>query len=147
MKKILFREEACMGCRLCEVYCIAQHSLSKDIIKSHRREESKPLSRVTVEIKKPHVMTVRCQQCKTPLCVASCLSGALRRDVESGVIIHDANKCMGCWTCAMVCPFGAIVMDTKRGVAVKCDLCQELAVPACVANCPNEALVYREVAP
>jgi len=147
MKKIVFREEACMGCRLCEVYCIVQHSMSKDIIKSHRREETKPLSRVTVEVKKPHVMTVRCQQCKTPLCVASCLSGAMHRDAESGLVTHDADKCIGCWTCTMVCPFGAIVMDKKRKVVAKCDLCQGMQVPACVENCPNEALVYQEVSP
>jgi carbon-monoxide dehydrogenase iron sulfur subunit len=26
----------------------------------------------------------------------------------------------------------------------KCDLCPGLEVPACVANCPNEALVFVE---
>jgi len=45
----------------------------------------------------------------------------------------------------MVCPYGAIKMDLERKVAVKCDLCAGLDVPACVANCPNEALVYKEV--
>jgi Fe-S-cluster-containing hydrogenase component 2 len=27
---------------------------------------------------------------------------------------------------------------------VKCDLCQDEEIPVCVANCPNEALVYME---
>ena len=30
-------------------------------------------------------------------------------------------------------------------IIAKCDLCPNLEVPACVANCPNEALVCEEV--
>ena len=55
---------------------------------------------------------------------------------------------MGCWTCIAVCPYSVIKMDMTKGrIVAKCDLCQEIDVPACVANCPNEALVYKEVAP
>ena len=47
----------------------------------------------------------------------------------------------------MVCPYGAIKMDKEGHVVAKCDLCKELEEPACVANCPNEALVFKEVKP
>jgi len=67
----------------------------------------------------------------------------MTRDPETGAIQHDPEKCIGCWSCVMVCPFGAIQINTEEGkVASKCDLCGGLEVPACVANCPNEALVY-----
>jgi carbon-monoxide dehydrogenase iron sulfur subunit len=47
--------------------------------------------------------------------------------------------------CIMVCPFGAIRRDLRgRKIASKCDLCAGEAAPACVQNCPNEALVYEE---
>jgi anaerobic carbon-monoxide dehydrogenase iron sulfur subunit len=36
-------------------------------------------------------------------------------------------------------------MDKENKVAAKCDLCQGLSEPACVANCPNGALIIREV--
>ena len=45
----------------------------------------------------------------------------------------------------MVCPYGAIKPDAEGKVVAKCDLCPNLEVPACVANCPNEALIYEEV--
>jgi len=32
-------------------------------------------------------------------------------------------------------------------VVSKCDLCSEMEMPACVANCPNGALIYKEVNP
>jgi anaerobic carbon-monoxide dehydrogenase iron sulfur subunit len=45
----------------------------------------------------------------------------------------------------MCCPTGAIRRDQRqRKIASKCDLCQGVDTPACVANCPNEALVFEE---
>ncbi len=146
MKRIFAKEEACMGCGLCEVYCKVQHSKSKDIIKAYKKETPKPLSRVRREAAKPVSFAVQCRHCENPPCVAACLSGAMRVDEENGTVTHDAEKCMGCWTCIMVCPYGAITADVvDRKVVAKCDLCPDLDVPACVANCPNEALLYEEV--
>jgi carbon-monoxide dehydrogenase iron sulfur subunit len=44
----------------------------------------------------------------------------------------------------MACPFGAITPDFAEGVIVKCDLCPEQDVPACVAGCPNKALLFTD---
>jgi carbon-monoxide dehydrogenase iron sulfur subunit len=66
-------------------------------------------------------------------------------DKETGQVTHNAEKCIGCWTCIMVCPYGAIKPDTSSRIIVKCDLCPDREVPACVPNCPNEALVCEEV--
>ena len=37
-----------------------------------------------------------------------------------------------------------IKQDSSGKVVAKCDFCPDLEVPACVANCPNEALVLEE---
>jgi len=37
-----------------------------------------------------------------------------------------------------------LTRDNGKKVVAKCDLCPGLEVPACVANCPNEALVVME---
>ncbi len=68
----------------------------------------------------------------------------MTKDPVSGAVTNDAERCIGCWTCILVCPYGAV----KRGeghVAGKCDLCPDLETPACVANCPNEALIMEDV--
>ena len=145
MKKIYIKEEFCIGCHLCEVYCRLAHSQSNDLIKAFKLESHKPLPRLCVEERKPVSFSIRCQHCPEPPCVYACLTGALRRDSESGVIVVDAEKCIGCWTCVLVCPFGAIIQDTKSGKIVKCDLCLGKDLPECVSNCPNEALIYAEV--
>ena len=148
MKRISFREDYCIGCGLCDVHCLVEHSQSKDILKAFRRELPKAVSRIRVDIDKPYAFAVQCQQCEDPLCVAACLSGAMHIDQETGLVIHEVEKCLGCWTCIMVCPYSAISMDSEKGKAVaKCDLCPDLDTPACVLNCPNEALIYSEVSP
>ncbi len=45
----------------------------------------------------------------------------------------------------MACPYGALTRDTANRIVAKCDLCPGQAMPVCVANCPNEALVLSEV--
>lgn len=144
IKRISVKEEVCMGCRLCEVYCQAQHSPSGDLIKAFKGEAPHPLPLVRVETKKPASFSVQCHHCEEPPCVYACLTGALRKDPDSGIVTVDESKCTGCWTCILVCPYGAIRQNTNQGKIAKCDLCPGAEIPACVANCPNEALVYVE---
>lgn len=145
MKRIYVNEPVCIGCRLCEVYCQVAHSQSKDIIKAFKREKPRPLPRLRIEEKKPVSFSVRCLHCDEPPCVYACLTGALSRDPTSGVVTVDEEKCVGCWTCILACPFGVIRRDASGKHIAKCDLCQDLEIPACVANCPNEALIFAEV--
>ena len=143
MKRIYIKEQVCIGCHLCEVYCRAEHSQSKDLIKAFKREPYL-LPRLLVEEKKPVSFAVPCRHCTEPPCVYACLTGALQRDPESGIVTVDVERCIGCWTCILSCPFGAIRQDTYQGKIAKCDLCPGEEVPVCVSNCPNEALIYAE---
>ncbi len=84
--------------------------------------------------------SVRCHHCDEAPCVYACLTGAITRDHVTGVIKVDEKKCFGCWTCIVVCPFGAISRDTEQKKVLKCDLCEGEGIPVCITNCPNEAL-------
>lgn len=144
MKKIVAKEEYCMGCRLCEVYCATKNSKSKDIIKTFKSEGGRLLSAILVEEKEHITFAIQCRHCEDALCVVSCLTGAMYK-TDKGVVLHNKEKCVGCWMCVMVCPFGLIKPDLKnKKVASKCDLCIDKGKPVCVENCPNEALVLVE---
>lgn len=145
MKRVYAKEEYCMDCRLCQIHCLVQHSKSKNIIKAFKQELPRAKSRIRIEKNGPLSFALQCRHCEEPSCVYSCLTGALSKDPITGAVKHDAEKCIGCWTCVLACPYGAISMDTAaKKVIAKCDLCPGLAEPACVANCPNEALVLIE---
>lgn len=69
----------------------------------------------------------------------------MTRDEESGAVICREERCVGCWSCVMVCPFGAVLPGRDgHGHALKCDLCAGSDGPWCVVNCPNRALVLAE---
>jgi carbon-monoxide dehydrogenase iron sulfur subunit len=141
-RRILIREEFCIGCRLCEVHCIAQHSPSKDIIKAYRKKDSKPVSAIYFEEKEYVSFAIQCRHCEEPPCVENCLTGAMHRNEKTGAILHNKDKCVGCWMCVMSCPLGVIKIDyKKKKVVSKCDLCVDRGSPACVEHCPNEAII------
>lgn len=145
MRRVYVKEQVCIGCHLCEVYCQLQHAQSRDLIKAFKRELPHPLPGLWVEEKGVVSFSVCCQQCDEAPCVQACLTGALSRDPDSGVVNVDEERCIGCWTCLLVCPLGVIRQDTEQKKVLKCDLCQGEEIPVCVANCPNEALAHVEV--
>ena len=139
--KVYIREEVCIGCGLCRVYCQTEHSRSKDVIKAFKKETPRPLPRIRVERKGEISFSIQCRHCAKPQCVYFCLTGAMHKDPVTGIVTVDTEKCIGCWTCIIACPYGALTKDVDRRTVVKCDLCPGRDVPVCVANCPNEALV------
>lgn len=144
MKRVYVNEDVCMGCGLCRVYCLTEHSNTQDVIKAYKRETPRPLARIRVEKKGEVSFSLQCRHCDEPWCVYSCLTGAMHRDSTTGAISVDTEKCMGCWTCIIACPHGALARDMNNKVVAKCDLCPQREIPVCVVNCPNEALVVRD---
>ena len=145
MKKILVKEQVCIGCHLCEVYCRLKHSPMKDMIKTYKKETTRPLPRLRVDESGTISLSLRCQHCADAPCVCACLTGALYRDPATSLVTTDEERCIGCGTCSLVCPLGIPKLDTVQKKMVKCDICQNEEIPICVANCPNEALLYMEV--
>lgn len=67
--------------------------------------KDKPLyPRIRVEGDDRISYAVSCRHCADPICVKSCISGAL--SVQDGAVRFDRNKCVGCLTCVLVCPYG-----------------------------------------
>jgi carbon-monoxide dehydrogenase iron sulfur subunit len=141
MKRVYVNEEWCLGCHLCEYNCAYANSGIPDMVKALKGKEIYP--RIQVEGENMITYAVSCRHCTDPLCVRSCISGALSK--RDGVVCIDHNKCVGCQTCILVCPYGAVVAGEK-GTVQKCELCLENAAgePACVSGCPNRAIVYEE---
>ncbi len=145
MKVVYPEEEYCMGCKLCEIHCLVKHSKSKDIIKAFKHEKPKSLAKNSVEKCGPISFSITCRHCPDAPCITTCMTGAMKREANSNAVIVEKDKCVGCWMCIMICPFGVIERDIENEkVASKCDLCYDEDIPVCVKECPNEALIYEE---
>jgi len=144
LKEIFVRLDRCVGCHTCEIACAVEHSQSKTLF-SAISEHPVPKYCLYVEWVPPdQKLSILCRHCEDAPCVHACISGAISRTPE-GVVITDEDKCIGCWTCVMVCPYGVIGRHLETHKAYRCDRCPDLDVPACVSACPTNALVYRTV--
>lgn len=143
MKKVYVNEDWCLGCHLCEYYCAAANSGAENMIKAFSGAK-KPLPRIQVEEGAGVNFAVQCRHCDAHPCVKGCIAGAL--SVKDGVIVCDESRCVGCYTCVLSCPYGAIVIDGEGHKIRKCDLClsNSNGAPACVQGCPNNAIVFEE---
>ena len=142
MKRVFVNEKWCLGCHLFEYNCAFANSGCDDMVKALKGKDIYP--RIKVEGDDKITYAVSCRHCTDPICVRSCISGALSKS-EDGMVSIDKNKCIGCLTCVLVCPYGAISQD-ETGAVQKCELClkNSCGSPACVAGCPNNAIVYEE---
>jgi len=85
-----------------------------------------------------------------------CPTAAIYRSTDyPDIVLIDANKCIACAMCAMVCPFDVLTYfplaaaPERSVVAVKCDHCIERQrqglIPACVESCKVNALEFGEI--
>ena len=95
MKRIFINEEWCLGCHLCEYQCAYANSGIDDMVKALKGKEIHP--RIVVEGDNNRSFPINCRHCLEPLCVKSCISGALSKN-NDGAVMLDAEKCVGCFT-------------------------------------------------
>lgn len=141
MKRVYVNEKWCLGCHLCEYNCAFANSGMTDMVKALKGVTINP--RIRVEENDGIHFAVSCRHCEEPLCVKGCITGAL--NIQDGVITVDRDRCIGCYTCILSCPYGA-VMPSDNGIVQKCELCTKniCGEPACVQGCPNNAIVFEE---
>ncbi len=141
MKRVYVNEKWCLGCHLCEYYCAFASANEKDMARALKDIKISP--RIRIEEMNGISFAVSCRHCNDPLCVKGCITGALTKN--DGIITINRDKCIGCYTCILCCPYGA-VSPSEDGAVQKCELCIKTSggTPECVKGCPNGAIVFEE---
>jgi carbon-monoxide dehydrogenase iron sulfur subunit len=141
MKIIVTDLKKCVGCHSCELACAVSRSQSKELAQAIL-EYPKPATRVRVIGIGHQPVPLQCQQCEDAPCAAVCPSAALYRLGKDQTVLFKRELCIGCSSCVLVCPFGAI-RRADGGVMAKCSLCWDRLAegkqPACVEACPTKA--------
>lgn len=139
-KSFIFDLDKCTGCGACQLACAIENEV--DLQNSWRsiytfNEFNFP------EIPQYH-FSLACNHCIDPPCLTYCPAFAYKKDENTGAVVLDQNKCIGCKYCSWVCPYDAPKFNLKHRVMEKCTFCdhrlKEGFDPACVALCPTTAL-------
>jgi len=150
---ILYDSTKCAGCQTCESACAEANGLpaptaSMEAGVIRKTDESHRTVVNAFNSSKGEVYAKKqCMHCNEPACTAACLTQAMYKTKE-GPVIWRGEKCMGCRYCMVSCPFDVPKFEyhSANPKIEKCNMCfsrlQEGKVPACVENCPAEALKF-----
>jgi len=100
-KALLVDITKCVGCKECMRACAEANNLPQ--------EDAAELSATHYTVIKSYndesVFVRRlCMHCTTPTCVSACLVGAFTK-TDTGAVLYDEGKCIGCRYCMQACPF------------------------------------------
>ncbi|WP_236016433.1 sulfate reduction electron transfer complex DsrMKJOP subunit DsrO [Salipiger abyssi] len=129
----------CIGCQACTVACIMENDVPEDSFRTHvsvyevLKEGGDPAM----------VMLPRlCNHCDDPPCVPVCPVEATFK-LETGEVVVDNTKCVGCAYCVQACPYDARFINHETQTADKCTFCFHRTsaglLPACVETCVGGA--------
>jgi len=131
----------CVGCKACVAVCKIRYASPSGVSRRSVYTRDIANSRVFVSI--------ACNHCEEPSCVAACPKGALSKSAASGVVTLNTSACVGCRRCEWACPYGAMVLQPDTKKMDKCDACAGFSVaagvpsgPRCVEACHAKALAW-----
>jgi len=131
--------DKCNGCNDCITACAQAKAGSTD--PRHSRIQVAKDATVPEDA---YYGVALCRQCGEPDCVKNCPSGALSKDLDTGVVQWDEQKCVHCLLCTLTCPYAGITANSLTRQVMKCDMCGG-EVP-CVKSCKPGALELKRSA-
>ena len=156
-KSMLIDTSKCMACRGCQVACKQWNQLPAEKTTFTGTYENPPAftSRTWMKVTfreaevdgdvRWYFGNQRCMHCNDAACILVCPVGAISHS-ESGAVVIDPKKCIGCNYCVANCTFNVMGFDRKENLAMKCTLCHDRTSngldPACVTACATGAIQY-----
>ena len=153
-RTILIDRDKCVGGYSCIVACKLEHNLPPYPVSPPVGNPKGPeLIRVyqfgpqiSDDKVRQHFQPILCMHCLDAPCIGACPRSAIDEDIDTGVVLVDEEKCIGCKSCLSACPYGA--PEFHHGKLCLCDLCihrlgderPEGRYAACEAACQAGAI-------
>ena len=155
----------CKNLKKCEIMCNKMHFVHSGLswLKIYPMKDGEHLA--------PYWQPMTCQHCDHPPCVKVCpVDATFKR--QDGLVLIDADRCVGCRFCMAACPYSIRVFNWERpdtipeevcnqhyscetsvpqkvGTVGKCDFCPDLVrrheLPHCVTACPNGTFFFGDL--
>jgi formate dehydrogenase iron-sulfur subunit len=143
-KALLIDVANCVGCRECARACAEVNNLPQE----EATELSATHYTVVQSLNDDQTFVRRlCMHCNEPTCVSACLVGAFTK-TETGAVLYDEAKCIGCRYCMQACPFEVprYEWSSLSPKVQKCKMCYERVAAggktACTEACMFGATTF-----
>ncbi|HZK24388.1 MAG TPA: 4Fe-4S dicluster domain-containing protein [Oscillospiraceae bacterium] len=159
LNSLLIDTSKCIGCRACQVACkqwnrlpaeetsftgfyenpvrFTANSWTRVSFREHEDESTGDVSWYFAKI--------GCMHCTDAACEKVCPAGAISH-TETGAVVTDPKKCIGCNYCVASCTFKVMSFNQKENISQKCTLCSDRQaiglIPACAKACPTGAIQF-----
>lgn len=102
--------DRCIGCRTCAVICKDHNAEPEGIWWNRVFVPGAPeygTSALVDGAPRMEFLPVACQHCENAPCQTVCPTGATYTDEDTGAVLVDYERCIGCRYCITACPYGA----------------------------------------
>lgn len=142
----------CIGCMSCVVACKAEFGTPLGVWRTWVKTADKGAYPNTTRVFMPRL----CNHCDYPICVRNCPTQATYKH-EDGFVLQRYNRCIGCRTCVVACPYNArhLVPEKRTDgnlptlVVDKCTFCihrvKKGLLPSCVQTCVGGARIFGDM--
>ena len=158
----------CVGCQACMLACKEEYGLPRGTFWTKTLVEEVGTYPNVTRVFTPQL----CNHCDDAPCEKVCPTGATYTEEETGVVLVDYDKCVGCRACVVACPYNnrhyipkggytphypagftpfeeQSYKHFQEGVVTKCVGCIERVKqglnPACVDGCPTDARIFGDL--
>lgn len=135
----------CSGCHACSVACKSEFNVPL----GHTRSWVEYVEKGDFPNVSRNFLPRLCNHCSNPQCANVCPTGATYKRKEDGIVVVDADICIGCKYCIQACPYDVRFLNPDTGTVEKCDFClhrvKQGLVPACVNTCPGKARIFGDI--
>ena len=88
--------DRCSGCDSCVAACKMENQMNLGVVRNHVSAVGPVGTFPDIEM---YWLPMQCQQCENPGCIEVCPTGASYRDEETGIVLVNAEDCIGCESC------------------------------------------------
>jgi len=135
---MVLRQSRCIDCERCVEACNKTNEVPDYGYRTRILERDVPDA---IGMKREFI-PVLCNHCNNPPCVRACPTKATTKDKKNGIVMMHYEKCIGCKSCVLACPYDARYFNEEKHAIDKCNFCIDtrlskgMKLTACAEACP-----------